>query len=251
MKTAVIRTKELCKDFTRGKTTQSVLQNLNLEIFRGDFTVIMGSSGAGKSTLLYNISTMDIPTSGKVFITDKEISTLSETEICNLRSKYIAFVFQSSNLLYDLTAFENIAFPAYNALPKEKANQKAAELLKRFGMEQERNKYPSELSGGQQQRIAIARALAASPDIIFADEPTGALNSSSGEAVLDMLTELSETGQSIVMVTHDIKACARGNRLLFLTDGNINGDLELGQYTPEARISRENTIFQFLKSNNW
>lgn len=154
-------------------------------------------------------------------------------------------------MLYDLTAFENIAFPAYNTLSKERANQRADELLIQFGLEQENNKYPSEMSGGQQQRIAIARTLAATPDIIFADEPTGALNSSSGETVLDMLSELSAAGQSIVMVTHDIKACVRGSKLIFLSDGEIKGDLELGQYTPEAKSAKEKTVFQFLKANNW
>ena len=134
---------------------------------------------------------------------------------------------------------------------KETANAKTAQFLRQFGLKEEKNKYPSEMSGGQQQRVAIARAIVTSPDIIFADEPTGALNSSSGENVLDMLSELSESGQSIVMVTHDIKACVRGSRLLFLSDGKIKGDMELGKYTAENRTYREEMIFRYLKENNW
>lgn len=251
MKNVIIKTKNLCKSFVCGKNVQNVLKNINLEIYEGDFTIIMGSSGSGKSTLLYSISSMDKPTGGVAELLGKKISEMGERETAELRSRDISFVFQSINLIPDLTAFENITYPAYLSLTKEQANKRAQEYLKRFGLLDERNKYPSEMSGGQQQRIAIARALVSNPKIIFGDEPTGALNSASGTQVLDMLTELNEEGQSIVMVTHDIKACARGSRLLFISDGRIAGDLNLGRYNPLEQIAREETVFNFLKKHHW
>ncbi|MDD5934883.1 MAG: ABC transporter ATP-binding protein [Clostridiales bacterium] len=251
MKNVVIKTANLCKSYANGKNVQHVLKNINLEIYEEDFTVIMGSSGSGKSTLLYSISSMDQPTSGKVKLLGKEFSDLTETEASRLRSKDIAFVFQSMNLLPDLTAYENIAYPAYLVCSKQEANKEAEQLLEQFDLVEVKDKYPSEMSGGQQQRIGIARAVAKHPKILFGDEPTGALNSAAGTQVLDLLTKLNQEGQTIVMVTHDIKACARGNRLLFLSDGRIEGDLNLGHYNPVEQAEREETIFKFLKQHNW
>ena len=247
----IIKVESVCKSFSNGCTKQQILNHVNLQIYDGDFTIIMGSSGAGKSTLLYMLSSMDKPTSGKIKLLGDEITTCSEKEIANIRSKKISFIFQGINLLPDLTAYENIAFPAYLTMPKEKAHKRAAELLERFGLKEQAEKFPNELSGGQQQRIAIARAVITKPEILFGDEPTGALNSSSGIQVLDLLNELNRAGQSIVMVTHDIKACARGNRLLYLKDGNVSAELELGRYIPEKQKEREAKVFQFLEQHNW
>ena len=251
MKNIIIETKNLCKSYLVDKGGVNILKNINLEIYEGDFTIIMGSSGSGKSTLLYSISSMDKPTSGTVNILGRDISKLSEKEVSSVRNKDISFIFQSINLLPDLTSFENITYPAYMTEDKKVINNRAEELLRKFDLIDQRDKYPNEMSGGQQQRIAIARAIASSPKIIFGDEPTGALNSSSGTQVLDLLTKLNEDGQSIVMVTHDIKACARGNRLLYLSDGRIEGDLNLGKYNPKEQVEREETVFKFLKSHNW
>lgn len=251
MKNVVIRTENLCKSYIYGRNVQNVLKNISLEIYSGDYTIIMGSSGSGKSTLLYSLSSMDKPTAGSVELLGCDLSKLDEKKIAALRSREISFIFQNMNLLPDLTAFENIAYPAYLSLSKDEANQRAKELLERFSLIEEQDKHPSEMSGGQQQRIAIARALAARPKIIFGDEPTGSLNSASGTQVLDMLTQLNEEGQSIVMVTHDIKACARGNRLIFLSDGRIDGDLSLGHYNPSGQAEREEAIFNFLKKHHW
>lgn len=251
MKDILINTKKLCKSFVIGKTSNNILKNVDLNIYQGDFTIIMGSSGSGKSTLLYSISTMDSPTSGTVTVLGKEVSKLKELEIAKMRKREVSFIFQSMNLLPDLTAFENIAYSGYGTDIKENINSKTLELLEKLNLSASKDKYPSEMSGGEQQRVAIARALIGGAKIIFGDEPTGSLNSSMGKQVLDILTDLNNEGQSIVMVTHDIKAAARASRLLYLSDGRIAGDLNLGRYIPENKKEREETIFNFLNENNW
>jgi putative ABC transport system ATP-binding protein len=169
----------------------------------------------------------------------------------DLRKRDIAFVFQSANLLPDLTAFENIAYCGYNGgEAKKRVNTRAQDLMERFGLWADSKKYPGEMSGGQQQRVAIARALINSAKIVFADEPTGALNSGMSEQILDTLTDLNNAGQSIVMVTHDMKAACRANRLLYLKDGRIVGDLQLGRFDGN-NSEREEKIFAYLKENQW
>jgi putative ABC transport system ATP-binding protein len=247
----IIHTVGLYKYYFTQNIEQCVLNEINVEIYKGDFTVIMGQSGSGKSTLLYNISSMDRPTSGTINLLGNDLTKMSEKSIAFLRRKEISFIFQNINLLPDLTSFENIAYPAYQIMGKSEARKRTDELLTEFGLMSEKEKYPSEMSGGQQQRIAIIRALLSEPKVIFADEPTGSLNCASGIHVLDHLTRLYEKGQSIIMVTHDIKASARGNRLLLLADGQIAGDLNLGAYNCTDQSTREEAIFNFLKQNNW
>ncbi len=251
MKQTIIKTEQLCKTYIVGKQGQNVLKNINLEIYDGDFTVIMGSSGSGKSTLLYSISSMDQPTSGSVSILGKDISSMNEKQLCSFRKSEVSFVFQSMNLLQDLTVLENITYIGYNSEKKEVVNKKALKLLHDFGLLEEKDKYPSELSGGQQQRVSICRALISDSRIIFGDEPTGALNSSAGKQVLDALTDLNEQGQSIVMVTHDLKAATRATRLLYISDGRIGAELNLGSYTPEAESERKTILYDFLKKQGW
>ncbi len=251
MKKTIIKTNKLCKSFITGKTSNNVLRNIDLEIYEGDFTIIMGSSGSGKSTLLYSLSTMDQPTSGNVTLLGHDLAALSPREIADIRKKEISFVFQSMNLLTELNAFENIAYCGYGTDTKEQINQKTTKLLESLELADAASKYPSELSGGQQQRIAIGRALIGGAKIIFGDEPTGALNSSMGKQVLDIFTKLNNEGQSIVMVTHDIKAAARATRLLYLSDGKIDGELNLGPYSEENKRQREQKIFAFLDEHNW
>lgn len=250
-KKILIKTDKLCKSFITGKTANNILKNIDLEIYQGDFTIIMGSSGSGKSTLLYSLSSMDRPTSGSVSLLGKKLEHITEKDTAKIRKNMVSFIFQGINLLPDLTAFENIAYAGYGSDSKEKINQKTRELLARFGLADDGNKYPGELSGGQQQRVAIARALILDVPVIFGDEPTGALNKSAGREVLDILTELNSLGQSIVMVTHDLTACARGNRILYLSDGRIDGELNLGAYNPAEKRQREETIYQFLSDHNW
>ncbi|MCH1966102.1 MAG: ABC transporter ATP-binding protein [Paraclostridium sordellii] len=249
---SIIKARGLCKSFILGKTANNVLKNINLDIYEGDFTVIMGSSGSGKSTLLYSISTMDNPSAGNLELLGKDITNLNEKEATEIRNKYISFVFQSINLLYDLTIKENITYTGYlNNKDKKSVNKKAEELIDRLELKEIENKYPSEISGGQQQRVAIARALINTPKVIFGDEPTGALNSSTGKKVLDILTELNNEGQSIVMVTHDLKAASRASRLIYLKDGRIDGDLDLGKFNEKDLEGREEKIFEFIKSRGW
>ncbi len=251
MKQTIIKTDLLCKTYIVGKKGQNVLKNINLEIYDGDFTVIMGSSGSGKSTLLYSISSMDQPTSGTVTILGKDVSSMNEKELCSFRKSEVSFVFQSMNLLQDLTVLENITYIGYNTKKKDVVNKKALKLLEDFGLLEEKDKYPSELSGGQQQRVSICRALISDSKIIFGDEPTGALNSAAGRQVLDSLTNLNEEGQSIVMVTHDLTAATRGTRLLYISDGRIGAELNLGPYTKEAERERKTIIYDFLKEQGW
>lgn len=251
MKNKIIETNMLCKSFITGKTSNNVLKNISLEIYEGDFTIIMGSSGSGKSTLLYSLSTMDKPTQGTVKVLGRDITALSEKEITEMRKKDISFIFQSMNLLPDMTVFENIAYCGYGTAPKAEINKRTMELIDRVGLTESKNKYPAEISGGMQQRVAIARALVTKASIIFGDEPTGALNSSMGKEVLNLLTELNNEGQSIIMVTHDLKAAARATRLLYLEDGRISGDLQLGRYDEKEHKEREHIIYNYLKEHNW
>lgn len=252
MKEILIKTKDLCKSFIIGKTGNHVLKNLNLEIYKKDFTVIMGSSGSGKSTLLYSLSTMDNPTSGKVMLLDKDISALSEKEATTIRNKDISFIFQGINLLPDLSVYENISYVAFlNNKNKEEVKKRVEEILKSLELWDHRDKYPSEISGGMQQRVAIGRAIVNNPKVIFADEPTGALNSAMGDKVLDILTEINESGQSIVMVTHDIKAALRGSRVLFIKDGRIDSELKLGKYSRNEVNERKAILKDFLEENTW
>lgn len=252
MKTLVINANNLCKSFVTGKTALNVIKNLNLDIYDGDFTVIMGSSGSGKSTLLYALSGMDSPTSGSVTLLEKNITSMNEDEMSAIRRTDISFVFQSINLLPDITIFENIAYCGYGVNKnKKEVNKKTLELLETFGLTEAKDKYPSEVSGGMQQRVAVARAIVTNPKIIFGDEPTGALNSTTGEEVLDIFSDLNEKGQTMVMVTHDLKAACRASRLIYLSDGRIDGDLILGKFSKDERKDREVKIFEFLKERGW
>lgn len=251
MSDIMIKATNICKTFDSGERKIEVLKDINLDIKKEDFTIIMGSSGSGKSTLLYLLSSMDKVTNGEVQILGKKTSTMNENELSKIRKNDISFVFQGINLIPDLTAFENIAYPAYMVMSKQEANMSSEKILKQLGLLDQKNKYPNQMSGGQQQRIAIARAILTNPKILFADEPTGALNSGASIQVLDLLTDLNESGQSIVMVTHDLKASTRGSRFIYLRDGKIVNELSLKKYDPKDQEVREKLIFQFLKKNDW
>ncbi len=252
MKKTIIRTDMLCKSFVTDGEINHVIKNMNLEIYEGDFTVIMGSSGSGKSTLLYSLSGMDSVSGGKVFFKDKEITSLKEKELSKIRKGNIGFVFQGINLVDNLSIYENIISPTYktNAKKKDVADYAKA-LIEKIGLTGHEKKFPNQMSGGQRQRAAICRALINKPELLFADEPTGALNSSQGQDVLDVFSKVNAGGQSVVMVTHDLKAALRGNRIIYLKDGRIDGDLTLPPYNPETVNEREEEVYQFLKARNW
>lgn len=252
MNKVIMKTKDLCKTFVSGKEGFNAIKNVNIEIYEKEFTVIMGSSGSGKSTLLYLLSGMDGITSGDVIFDGVSIRDFKEKNMAKFRRNSIGFVFQAMNLVPDLTIFENIAIPGYLVeRDKSKVNEKAEELLSLIEMGDMKYRYPSEVSGGQKQRAAIARALINSPKVIFADEPTGALNSSQGQNILSILTDLNTKGQTIVMVTHDLKAAVRADRILFIRDGRIDGDLRLERFNEQKREEREKAIFSYLSEKGW
>lgn len=252
MNKTLIRTTNLCKTYVSEGQGFNAIKNVNIEIYEKDFTVIMGSSGSGKSTLLYLLSGMDSITSGDVIFDGININGFKEKDMAEFRRKSVGFVFQAVNLVSDLTLFENIAITGYIAdKNKNDVNRKAVNLLRLLDMEEFKDKYPSQVSGGQMQRAAVARALINSPKVLFADEPTGALNSSQGNNVLDVMTDINNDGQTVVMVTHDLKAAVRANRILFIRDGRIDGDLKLDRYVKEKKEEREKVIYSYLSEKGW
>lgn len=253
MKKTILSAKGLCKSFAHNGGQIHVLSNVDLELYENDFTVIMGASGSGKSTLLYALSGMDKATSGQVIYNEKDIVAMSEKELSGLRHTDFGFIFQQMHLVSNLTLFENVAVPGY--LNKDKnagaVKEAANKLLKQMGLSDVVMHLPSQVSGGQQQRCAIARAVINSPKLLFADEPTGALNRRNSIEVLELLTELNRAGQSILMVTHDMKAALRASRILYLEDGNIIGELSLPPFNPEEEKSREAQVNAWLTSMEW
>lgn len=248
----IIEAKSINKIFKKNQSSIQIIDDLNFKIYEGEYTVIMGRSGAGKSTLLYCISGMDNISSGEVLLNDKNISKMSEKELSNVRTNDIAFIFQSFNLFNDLTLFENVAYIGYKGnKDKSIVNEKVNSIFEQLDILESKNKYPNEVSGGQKQRAAIARALINNPKIIFGDEPTGALNSSAGESVLDILSELNENNQTIILVTHDLKVAARSTRLVYLKDGKIDGELYLGKFNKDKLDNREKKVFEFLNEKGW
>ncbi len=248
----IIETKKLCKTFSSGGIQQHVLKNIDLEIYEGDFTIIMGASGAGKSTLLYSLSGMDKPTLGSVMFDGTEITKMNTDELAIFRRSNCGFVFQQVYLVDSMSVLDNI-MAAGLLVYKEKRvlAKKAGELLKAVNIDETLwGKFPTQISGGEAQRVGIARALINDPKLVFADEPTGALNSQTGKAVLDTLTKFNEKGQSIVMVTHDISSARRGNRILYVKDGEIAGECNLGKYVTGDK-DRHQKLNDFLATMGW
>lgn len=251
-KEIIISAKELKKSFCITDMEQTIFENLNLDIYKGDFTVIMGSSGAGKSTLLYSLSGMDRPTSGEVWFKGEKITELSDDKLSVFRRKNCGFVFQQIYLLDKMSLMDNVLTAGALCEKDKKKNIKYANWL--FDLvnipEITRKKFPSQISGGEAQRAGIVRAVINRPEVVFADEPTGALNSNNSNAVLDVFTKLHQEGQSIIMVTHDKKTALRGNRVLYVRDGKIFGECNLGTYTKEDR-EREMLLNDFLAEMGW
>ena len=251
MRKALLTAKEIVKIYPGAQ--EPVLNRINVEIHDGDFTVIMGPSGAGKSTLLYALSGMDTISSGQVLYKGKELGTLSEKKMAKLRASEFGFVFQQTHLVSNLTLFENVAVAGF--LEKGKSEQdvrnRAEELLKRMNVEKAKNRLPAEASGGEAQRAAIARAMINRPGLLFADEPTGALNRKNSEEVLELLTALNRDGQSILMVTHDVKAAIRGTRILYLEDGKILDEMPLPPFDVKTAKEREEKVNAWLTALSW
>ena len=248
----IIKTTGLCKSFSNGGLQQHVLKNLNVEIYEGDFTIIMGASGAGKSTLLYSLSGLDKPTLGKIVFDEKDITDMSIDELAHFRRDNCGFVFQQTYLIDSMSVLDNVLVSGLLVNKnKKEVVAKAKEILKKVDINEELwHKFPTQLSGGEAQRVGIARALINSPKLVFADEPTGALNSKTGKDVLDTLTEFNNNGQSIVMVTHDINSARRGNRIIYVKDGEIAGECDLGKYISGDK-ERHQKLRDFLNMMGW
>jgi putative ABC transport system ATP-binding protein len=239
---AVVTAHELTRRYGEGDTAVDALRGVSLEVAPGKLTAIMGPSGSGKSTLMHILAALDRPTSGYVTLAGTRLGQLSDTEITKLRRAHIGFVFQFFNLLPMLTAEENILLPLSIAARKPDRAE-FEELLARVGLKDRRKHRPAELSGGQQQRVAVARALVSKPTVVFADEPTGNLDSKTSDEILALLHEAVDTyGQSMVMVTHEARAAAIADRVLFLDDGLIVRDLGAGNEQQILETIKEVTL---------
>ena len=247
MREVILSGKGLRKAF--GETT--VLHGVDVELRAGDFTVIMGSSGSGKSTLLYALSGMDRPSGGRVLYGNWDLTSASEKELTRLRSEDFGFVFQRTHLIGNLTLGENIRMAGLiGDLPDKEVEMRADALIRRMGLKEAKDRLPFQVSGGEAQRAAVARAAIKKPSILFADEPTGALNRANSEEVLDLLSGLHAEGQSVLLVTHDKDAALRANRLLYLEDGAITGELDLGVYRGKDK-TREERLAAWLEGLGW
>jgi len=253
MKDTILSAKGLSKSFAHNGGQVHVLTHVDLDLYEGDFTVIMGASGSGKSTLLYSLSGMDRATAGSVTYGGEDIVTMKEKRLAKLRHTDFGFIFQQMHLVSNLTMFENVAVSGYLNKNKTAAEvkERVEELLEQMGISHIKTHLPSQVSGGEQQRCAIARAVINNPKLLFADEPTGALNRKNTKEVLNLLTKLNQSGQSILMVTHDMKAALRAGRLLYIADGNIIGELSLPPYNPDDEKSREAQVNAWLNSMEW
>jgi putative ABC transport system ATP-binding protein len=224
---------QLSKSFVVGKGSERpILKDVDVQIEQGEFVAVMGPSGSGKSTLLYNISGMDKMTSGSVRFNGRELSVLSEEALAKLRLTKMGFVFQHIHLLRNLSIFDNIVLPAYlaNHQSRTAINQRASALMEKVGISELAENDITQASGGQLQRVGICRALINEPDIIFGDEPTGALNSAASAEIMALLRNINQGGTTILLVTHDVKVAARADRVLFMLDGRIAAEKQLGKY---------------------
>ena len=223
MKGAIIKLDGVWKTYKMGEVKVNALRGLNLAIKEGEFVAIMGPSGSGKSTAVNMVGALDMPTKGKIYLENRDISKLSESDLAQIRGKKIGFIFQQFNLINTLSALENVALPmVFQGVERDERLETGEKLLQTVGLKERINHKPTELSGGEQQRVAIARALANNPDVVLADEPTGNLDSKTGETVITFLGNLNKKdGKTIIMVTHDINVAKHAHRIEFLKDGMI------------------------------
>ena len=218
----LLEMKDICKDYPQGKEVVHVLKHVDLSIEEGDYLAIMGPSGSGKTTLMNLIGCLDVPTSGLYTLNGEDISSAGENKLADIRNHTLGFVFQSFNLLPKLTARDNVALPLlYAGVSKRERTRRAEEALKKVGLEERMNFLPTQLSGGQQQRVAIARAMINRPKLLLADEPTGALDTASGEQVMDLFDELNAEGATIILITHEPAVGARAKSLRRILDGEL------------------------------
>lgn len=248
VKTSVISGKSIVKTFGETK----VLNGIDIEIYDGDFTVIMGTSGSGKSTLLYCLSGMEQATGGTVSCGEQTITGASEKELTKLRADKFGFVFQKTHLVSNLTLYENIVISGLigSGLSEKEVRRRAKELAAQMNLQDAVDRLPSHVSGGEAQRAAVARAVMGNPAILFADEPTGALNKANTKEVLNLFSSLHEKGQTILLVTHDKEAALRGNRILYIEDGRVIAELALSEYGKDKE-AREKKLAAWLEKLGW
>ena len=222
----IIKTENLTKDYETGTQVVSALKGINLSVEKGEFLSIMGPSGSGKTTLMNIIGCLDSPTNGSYYLNNKSVSKLDDDELAKIRNEEIGFVFQSFHLLARNTAFDNVMLPLkYAGVSKEEATKRSNNVLDLVGLSSRSKHTPAELSGGQQQRVAIARALVNEPSILFADEPTGNLDSKTGQDVMSIFKDLNKNGQTIILITHEDSIAKQSNRIITIMDGLIKSDL--------------------------
>lgn len=244
METCKFEVKNLCKSFDGSE----VLKNIHFQIAAGEFVAVMGQSGCGKSTLLYCISGMDRPTAGEIRFDGQEMLALSDKEMEKLRLRHMGFIFQKANFLKNLSIADNIVFPAFQLGQQSRGEivKEAEHLMGRLGILAVADHDIRKVSGGQLQRAAICRAMINHPDILFGDEPTGALNSSATEEVMDILGQINRDGTTILLVTHDARVAARADRVIYLEDGRIKEEHRLGKYKESNQLQRERQMKDWL-----
>ena len=250
----VIETRDLCKTYIVNKQSNNVLQNVNFKVEEGEFVSVMGPSGSGKSTLLYTVSGMDNVTAGSVFFDGDEISAMKDKQLINLRLIKMGFVFQQMYMMKKLSIIDNIILPGFQAKirPREEVRKEAEDLMRKLGIIDEADREITEVSGGQLQRACLCRALINHPKVIFADEPTGALNSKASGEVMERLLEANRMGTTILMVTHSEKVASISDRIIYLVDGGIQGELTLGKMGDNNELSaRERKVRAWLDEMGW
>lgn len=221
----IIQAKNLTKHYTVGSTIVRALDGLNIDIDKGSYIALMGPSGSGKSTLMNILGCLDTPSSGAYFLNNKDVSQVDDDSLAGIRNKEIGFIFQTFNLLPRYTALENVALPMiYAGIPKKERLARATEVLEKVGLGDRVTHKPNELSGGQRQRVAVARALVMNPSIIFADEPTGNLDSKTSEGIMQLFDEIHQDGNTLIVVTHEEEVAARAQKIIRLRDGKRDSE---------------------------
>ena len=219
---AILKMTDICKDYQQGKEPVRVLKNINLTVEKGDYLAIMGPSGSGKTTLMNLIGCLDVPTSGSYELDGKNLKDLTDDELADIRNKHLGFVFQRFHLLPKMTALDNVALPLlYGDVPPKERRERAMEALKSVGLEDRMDFLPNQLSGGQCQRVAIARAMVGRPDLLLADEPTGALDTKSGQQIMEIFRKLSDEGMTIIMITHEPGIAECADKIYKILDGEL------------------------------
>ncbi|MCR5585286.1 MAG: ABC transporter ATP-binding protein [Lachnospiraceae bacterium] len=252
----VITVKDLCKTYVVNKKQNNVLKNVNFSIDEGEMVAVMGPSGSGKSTLLYTVSGMDRMTAGEVTFNGRALSKLSDDEMSEIRLNEMGFIFQQMYMMKNLSILDNIILPAVkskkNDLSRGEIVEKGRSLMKRLGIEETADNDINEVSGGQLQRACICRSMINNPKMIFADEPTGALNRTSSDEVMTELVKLNRDGTTMLLVTHDVKVAAKCTRVLYIVDGNIRGEKKTGAYEKESELrDRERDLSSWLMEMGW